>query len=143
MKTEPIVIQSIYKAAVKKVWEALTNLDQMKRWYFDSIPDFRPEPGFTTRFNIQHEGKEFLHIWKVTEVVPLKKISYEWRYEGYPGNSLVTFELVPDGDSTNLTLTHDGLDTFKPELHPELERKNFVEGWTSFIGSALKKFVED
>ena len=143
MKTEPIVIQRSYNAPVKKVWDAITNLEQMKQWYFNNIPDFRPEPGFTTQFNVHHEGKDFLHIWKVTEVVPMKKISYEWRYEGYPGNSLVTFELVPEGDSTSLTLTHEGLETFNPELHPEVERKNFVEGWTAFIGSLLKKFVEE
>ena len=142
MKQEPIDIQSLYIDPVAKVWKAITVLEHMKRWYFDNIPDFRPEPGFTTRFNIHHEGKDFLHIWKITEVAPMKKISYEWRYEGYPGNSVVTFELVPVGDSTNLTLTHDGLETFKPELHPEMGRTNFLEGWTS-IGSALKKFVEE
>jgi uncharacterized protein YndB with AHSA1/START domain len=142
MKNEPIVIRQTYNAPVEKVWQAITNKDQMKQWYFPSLETFKPEPGFKTEFNVHHEGKDFLHIWKVTEVIPLKKISIEWKYGGYPGNSLVTFELSAEGDKTTLTLTHERLETFLPDINPELDQKNFVQGWTGFISSSLKKFVE-
>lgn len=65
----------------------------MRQWYFKNIPSFKPEVGFETRFNVQSQDRNFHHIWKVVEVVPLKKIAYNWKYEGYPGNSLAVFEL--------------------------------------------------
>jgi len=142
MKNDPIVIQRNFNAPVTKVWQAITDQEQMKLWYFDNIPEFKAEPGFITQFNVHHNGRDYLHIWKVTEAEPLKKISYEWKYGGYPGNSFVTFELTPEGDTTTLTLTHEGLETFLPDINPGVERKNFVEGWTAIIGMSLKKFVE-
>jgi hypothetical protein len=39
-------------------------------------------------------------------------------------------------------LTHKGIETFLPDRNPALARENFVEGWTSLIGSLLKDFVE-
>ena len=73
-------------------------------------------------------------------MIPQKKIAYTWRYKGEPGDSLVTFELSPNGDKTHLKLTHEGLETF-PKT-PAYARKNFEAGWTEIIGSELKKFVE-
>ncbi len=142
MKQEPFVMRRTYDAPVKKVWEAITNIKQMQQWYMKGLADFKPEPGFTTTFAVENDGKNFIHLWKVTEVVPGRKISYEWKYEGYPGNSLVTFELVPEGTRTTLTLTHSGLETFNPAVYPELGRENFEAGWTSLIGTLLKNFVE-
>ena len=58
------------------------------------------------------EGKQYLHLCKVTEVIPEKKLTYSWRYGGYEGNSFVTFELFAEGNKTELKLTHTSLDTF-------------------------------
>ena len=74
-------------------------------------------------------------------MIPEKKLAYSWRYEGHPGDSLVTFELFAEGDKTRLKLTHVGLETFLPERNPHLARGNFVKGWTYLTGS-LKELVE-
>ena len=74
-------------------------------------------------------------------MIPEKKIAYTWRYKGEPGNSLVTFELFPEGNKTRLKLTHTGIETF-PKT-PAYARKNFEAGWTAIIGSELKQFVEN
>lgn len=142
MKNDSIVIRRTYNASAEKIWQAITDRNQMKQWYFEMLETFEPKAGFTTRFNVPHEGKNFVHVWKVTEVVPGKKISYEWKYEGYPGNSLVTFELNADEGKTMITLTHENLDTFLPGSNPELSGENFKQGWTSLIGSSLKTFLE-
>jgi len=39
---EPIVIERTYNAQIEKVWNAITNREQMKQWYFD-IADFKAE----------------------------------------------------------------------------------------------------
>jgi uncharacterized protein YndB with AHSA1/START domain len=145
MKHEPFVIERTYNAPVEKVWKAITDINEMRQWYMSEIEDFKPVVGFTTVVPVKNKvstGKDFIHHWKITEVVPGKKISYEWRYEGNTGNSLVTFELKPEGNKTTLTLTHIGLETFDPATNPQFARENFEKGWTGFIDGKLKKFVE-
>jgi uncharacterized protein YndB with AHSA1/START domain len=138
----PVVIERIFNSPVEKVWNAITDISQMKQWYFPQLEDFQPEKGFETQFNVHHEGKDFLHIWRVKDVVPLKKISVEWKYAGYPGNSLVSFELFPQGNKTRLVLTHEGIESFMPRKYPELGKKNFAEGWTAFMDKALQEFLQ-
>ena len=137
--TEAVVIERTFNAAVARVWEALTDADEMRVWYFD-LKEFKPEVGFEFEFTVEHEGTRYHHLCKITEVIPQKKIAYTWRYAGEEGDSLVTFELFADGDRTRLKLTHEGLETF-PKL-PAYARTNFEKGWTEIIGSELKKFVE-
>jgi uncharacterized protein YndB with AHSA1/START domain len=112
----------------------------MDQWYFD-IDDFKPEPGFEFQFRGQDKGVEFLHLCKITEVIPLKKISYTWTYDKYPGNSTVSFELFEEGEKTKLRLTHTGLETF-PQDNSSFSRESFTMGWTEIIGKMLKNFVE-
>jgi len=142
MKNEPVVVERVYNATPQTVWEAITDLNKMQQWYFPMLTAFEPEIGFETRFDVLQGEKVFVHIWKITEVEPGKKISYEWKFGGYPGNSVVTWELFPVGDQTKLILTHTGLETFRGDLHPDLAIHNFKEGWTHFIGTALKEYVE-
>jgi uncharacterized protein YndB with AHSA1/START domain len=136
---EPIVINRIFNAPVARVWKALTSADQMREWYFD-LKEFKAEVGFEFDFVVEHEGNKYHHLCRVTEVIPEEKIAYTWRYKGEPGDSLVTFEVFPDGNRTRLKLTHTGIETF-PKT-PAYARKNFEAGWTAIIGSELKQFVE-
>jgi len=142
MKNEPFILRRTYDAPVEKVWKAITDIKLMQQWYMDKLEDFKAEEGFSTSFTVHNEGKDYVHLWKVTEVVPPKKIAYEWRYAGYPGNSLVTFELTAEGKGTTLTLTHSGLETFNPEVYPELGKDRFSAGWNELLSVLLKKFVE-
>src|SRR5438477_12658565 len=138
--TETVVIERTFKAPVAKVWQALTDVDQMRQWYFD-LKGFRLEVGFEFDFVVEHEGNSYHHRCKITEVIPQKKIAYTWRYKGEPGDSLVTFELFGEGEKTRLKLTHEGIESF-PKT-PAYARKNFEAGWTAIIGSELKQFVEN
>ena len=136
---EAVVIERTFAAPVARVWKALTDVGEMKQWYFD-LKEFKPEVGFEFEFIVEHKGMTYHHLCKIIEVIPQKKIAYTWRYKGHEGNSLVTFELFADGNKTQLKLTHEGLETF-PKT-PSFARKNFMEGWTQIIGSSLKEFVE-
>jgi uncharacterized protein YndB with AHSA1/START domain len=134
-----LVIERTYNAPVAKVWKAITNKKDIKKWSFD-MKEFQPEVGFEFEFYGEKNGMKYFHLCKVTEVIPRKKLAYTWRYKGHEGNSLVTFELFAQGGKTRLRLTHEGLETF-PQT-PAFARENFVEGWTCLIGSTLKEFVE-
>jgi uncharacterized protein YndB with AHSA1/START domain len=137
--TEAVVIERTFNAPIARVWKALTEAEDMRRWYFE-LKEFKPEVGFEFEFTVEHEGVKYCHLCKITEVIPQKKLAYTWRYRGHEGDSLVTFELFADGNKTRLKLIHEGLETF-PKL-PSFARKSFMQGWTQIIGSSLKEFVE-
>lgn len=142
MENKPFVIERIFHAPIETVWKAITDKNDMKQWYFDLV-EFKPEVGFEFRFEGgPDEGTRYLHVCVVTEVLEGKKLTYSWRYDGYPGISFVTFELFPEADKTRLLLTHAGLESF-PASIPDFAKENFVEGWTEIIGTSLKSFLED
>jgi uncharacterized protein YndB with AHSA1/START domain len=136
---EAVVIERTFNAPIARVWKSITDVEEMRPWYFD-LQEFKPEVGFEFEFVVEHEGTMYNHRCKITEVIPQEKLAYRWRYEGHEGDSLVTFELFADGNKTRLKLTHEGLETF-PKTS-SFARKNFMEGWTQIIGSSLKEFVE-
>ena len=136
---EAVVIERTFNAPVGRVWKALTDVEEMRQWYFN-LKQFKAEVGFEFEFVVEHEGMTYHHLCKVTEVIPQKKLAYTWRYKGHEGDSLVTFELFADGDETRLKLTHQGLETFPKTA--AFARKNFEAGWTAIIDSELKQFLE-
>lgn len=142
METKPLVMERTYNAPVEKVWQALTDPDKMRKWYFE-IDSFKPAVGYEFSFTAQCDAEDgdYLHLCKVTEVEPGRKVTYSWRYDGYEGISYVTFELFPENNNTLLVLTHKGLETF-PALKL-FARESFTEGWTEILGTQLKEFVEN
>jgi uncharacterized protein YndB with AHSA1/START domain len=139
METAPFVIERTYNAKPGRVWQAITDKDKMKEWYFD-LKEFKPEVGFEFEFSGGPPEKSYLHLCTVTEVIPGKKLTHSWRYDGYAGNSFVTWELFDEGDKTRVKLTHTGLDTFPAE--PDFARENFAMGWTDIVGRSLKEYLE-
>ena len=59
---EPIVLEYPLNSSAQRVWEALTDLEQMKTWYFHNIETFVPEIGFETQFLVQVEDRKFTHF---------------------------------------------------------------------------------
>ena len=137
----PLIIEITCDAPVEKIWKAITDKNEMKQWYFD-LANFKAEIGFEFQFyGGPAPERQYLHLCKVTEAVAGKKLTYSWRYDGYPGNSFVTFELFGEGNRTRVKLTHTGLETF-PKENPDLDAANFVKGWKDIIGKSLKEYVE-
>ena len=139
MKTAPFVIERTYNVPVEKVWQAITDKDKMKEWYFD-LKEFKPEVGFEFQFSGGPDGRQYLHLCKITEVAPAKKLTHTWIYDGYAGESFVTWELFDEGEKTKVKLTHAGLETFPP--NPDFARTNFEAGWTDIVGRSLAEYLE-
>ncbi len=139
MKNEPLVFERTYNAPVTKVWQALTDKEKMKQWYFD-VPEFKPQVGTEFSFTAGKDcDNQFLHLCRVTEAIENKKIAYTWRYDGYPGDSQVSFELFDEDGKTRLVLTHEGLENFGD--NPAFAKDNFRQGWTYFTETALENFL--
>lgn len=139
MDNKPLIIEQEFNAPIALVWRAITEKELMKKWYFD-ISDFKPEVGSKFNFEGGEEGKRYVHLCEVLEVIPNKKLMYSWKYEGNVGISFVTFELSSVGEKTKVKIIHEGLETF---TNPDFIRDNFVGGWKYLIQESLKEFLEN
>lgn len=142
MSSQPIILEQVFDSTIQQVWEAITDPTQMRQWFFEQIVSFKAEVGFCTEFDVAFEGRHFIHQWKVTEVLPERKIAYDWRYASYSGDSKVIWELASESHQTKLRLTVQGLETF-PQDMPEFTRESCIQGWTFFLGERLKKFLNN
>ena len=141
MTIHPVIVERLFNAPIAEVWNAITNNEEMKKWYFN-LEDFKPEVGF--KFNFlggPEDGIQYLHLCEVLEVIVGQKIAYSWRYDNYPGNSIVTWELFDKGIQTIVRITHAGLETFA-EAGKDFSASNFTEGWKHFLYTALKGYLE-
>ena len=140
--SEPIIKEVTVNAPATKVWKAITDKDEMKKWYFD-LKEFKPEVGFEFRFmGGPDRDNQYLHICEITEVIINKKLTYSWRYDGYPGKSFVTFELFEEEKDTKIKLTHRDLETFGTE-NPHFAKENFETGWETIIKTSLKNYFNN
>ena len=137
-----IRIEKQFQAPISKVWDAISNKDTMKKWYFD-IPDFELKLGHEFNFWAgPPDGKEWHHRCVIRVLIPEKILSHSWTYPGYAGETLVTWELIKVSDElTQVNFCHEFLVPF-PEEVDELRQENFQEGWTYIINIGLKEFLE-
>ena len=67
---------SITLQKIEKVWNAITDKDEMKKWYFD-LAEFKPEPGFEFQFYGEgKQGEKFLHLCKSDRSNSKEKLTY-------------------------------------------------------------------
>ncbi len=137
----PIEVKIETKASKEKVWSAITELHQMKEWYFDNIPNFEPIVNFETSFNVSSKDRDFYHQWKVSEVVINEKISYFWTFKNIKGKSVSIFEISEKGDKREIKINSIVLENF-PEDIPEFKRESGVEGW-KYFANKLKLYLEE
>jgi uncharacterized protein YndB with AHSA1/START domain len=133
----PFKFEQIYNAAIAKVWQALTDENKMRAWYFPQLRKFKPVVGL--EFVFTNDGSAYRKEWRVTKVEDGRLLAHSWIYKGYPGISEVTFELFAEGDKTRLVLTHTGLASFPDD--PHFARKRFEDGWKQILGSNLKNYL--
>jgi len=140
MDTTPFVIERSYAVPASAVWSAITDKEKMKKWYFQ-LDEFKAEPGFVFTFIGGSPEQQYKHICEVLEAIPNKKLKHSWRYDGYEGNSFVTWELFGEGNNTRVRLTHEGLESFPPLK--DFARESFAKGWTFILGTNLKNYLEN
>ena len=137
-----IVITQVYQVPKERLWTAITDLEEMRQWYFPNLPAFEPRLGFKTSFNVEAPSRDFLHQWEVTEVEEGKYIAYSWEYPDMEGLAFVSFLLEEvTVDTSKLTLIDHIVEDF-PSKYPEFQRESGVEGWTYFIKERLKNYLE-
>ena len=144
MKTTdpPIIVEEIYNRPVAEVWSAITELSQMRQWFFENIPAFEPRVGFEVSFDVVAPSRVFPHVWKIVEAIPDQKITYDWNSgDAFEGAGLVTFELFPEGNQTKIRLTNKITRDY-PTGIPEFTTESCRGGWNYFIKERLKAYIE-
>ncbi|RDV15940.1 SRPBCC domain-containing protein [Pontibacter diazotrophicus] len=63
----PLIKEFNYNVPIEKVWQALTDKDKMKEWYFPQLKQFEPIVGF--KFQFDDSSAEYQKEWIVTKVV--------------------------------------------------------------------------
>jgi uncharacterized protein YndB with AHSA1/START domain len=137
----PVIIKQEFPNSLAVVWDAITQHHQMTQWFFYQITEFKPEVRFKTQFNVQATSRDFFHIWEITEVIPLKRIVYNWKYKGLKGDSCVIFELTEKDNSTQLTLTTQITEDFDDSI-PEFRQESCVGGWNYFLKERLFNYLK-
>ena len=143
MKTSdsPIVIEKTYKVKPNILWTALTNLDEMRKWYFADLDQFKPEIGSLSKFIVNVEDRVYTHMWEVNRVIPQELISYSWQFSEHPGKSNTEFKIVKNENDSKLILTMQILADF-PSNVPEFKLESCLAGWEYFLGQQLVEFLK-
>jgi uncharacterized protein YndB with AHSA1/START domain len=95
-----------YDAAPAEVWSALTEPERLGRWLADAELDLRVGGDYVLRFSDEDEGQ--ITRGRVLALEPERLLELTWLYPG-ENDTVVRFELRPDGDGTILVLDHRGL----------------------------------
>ena len=109
------------------------------------VESFKPEVGFEIQFDVPHNDKIYQHLWKVTDVVPVRKNAYSWKYGGHSGDSVVRASSCStkggkDPLAPAIRLTPIGLETFAPATKSRLCSRQFPRGPTA-LTDLLKDFL--
>jgi len=135
----PLIQEFFYNSPTEKVWQALIDTDQMRKWYFPQLQNFKPHVGY--KFQFDDKNSEYQKEWIVTKVTEGKTLAHSWAYKGYPGSSEVIFDLFAEGGNTRLRVSQSNLESFP--AHPHFKRERFEWGWNNLLGQNLKHLVEN
>jgi uncharacterized protein YndB with AHSA1/START domain len=116
----PVRVSRTFQASRQRVFRAWTDPELLIRWFVDDDGDMRVSAlelrvGGRYRF----EGSSKGHRWAIEgvfrEVRPPERLVYTWGFPenpefGEPGETTVTVEFRErgDGESTEVTVTHEG-----------------------------------
>ena len=125
MKT-PATIQAnhFYSHPPSAVWKALTDPALHARWW--AAGDIRPIVGHKFELDMGRWGEQ---PCEVLEVQPERLLKY--RFATGSLDSIITWELAPEGAGTRLKLTHEGFDLDSPLSRAAFE--GMKPGWPQVL----------
>ena len=105
----------ILEAPIERVWSALSDDDELAKWFPDHAAEWDLTPGGSGVFTWNGHGAFPIRVEAVNAPAYL---AWTWGHEdGSPGVTLVEWELEPDRQRTRLTVTESGIVT--AEHHSE------------------------
>jgi len=146
---DAVVSEIEIAAPAARVFQALTDADQLRRWFSDaSCPVHRWEMDarlggryrYTTEKGtaVVNNVSEFECHGEILEYDPPRVLVYTWFgnwHDDVTRRTVVRWELTPTKTGTHVKVTHSGLATLP------IARKDYSGGWTGVV-EMLKKFIE-
>ncbi len=132
------VFQVYIRTTPERLWQALTDGEVTKQYFFGSTVESSWKVGEPFR-NVNADGTVMLE-GTILEIDKPRRLvtTFVPKYEGSDGSDpgwKLTWEITPLGDACQLSLIHDGLVKASAE-----ERGTFV-GWSKIL-SSLKTLLE-
>lgn len=146
MTVQASKVSTTVNAPPKKVWDALTNKEKLRSFFFGSEIDSTWKVGSPITFRGEFNGHKYEDKGVIKTVQPGKKLSFtHWsslstmpdKPENY---HIVTFDLVPAGKGTEVTLTQENQNESEPRTPKVTEE--LKKNWSMLL-AGLKKTVED
>ncbi len=140
MKELIVMKRTVLKATPAAVWDALTNSEKTKEYFFNCEVHSDWQPGSSITF----EGRIFLFkkikmTGKILEIVPEKLLKYTLQNDDDEDSfSTITDTLTYENGETTLIITDD---VGQGEGVEERYKKS-VEGWNKVL-KGLKELVEE
>ena len=131
---------TVINAPPSKVWDALTQPEQIKQYLFGTQVTTDWRVGSPITYKGEWKGKAYEDKGKVLEVEPRKRlVSTFWSaLAGLPDTpenyKTVRYELAPEGDRTKLTITQDNNATQEEATEAEKNWRMVLDG--------IKKLLE-
>jgi uncharacterized protein YndB with AHSA1/START domain len=128
------------KAPTSKVWEALTNPEIIKQYFFGTYASSDWKEGSPITFKGEWEGKKYEDKGTILKVEPGKMLRYNfWSsmsgIEDKPENYvIITYDLRDKDGATDLTITQQNIPTEEMKEHSEQNWRRVLDG--------LKEVVE-
>ena len=133
--------ETVIFVSADKVWKALTDPDQIKRYMFGTTVISDWYEGSKITWEGEWQGKHYKDKGKILEFIPNKRLQYS-HFSQLSGDDdvpenyhIVTIDLIKKEDHTIVSLKQDNNHTENAKHHSE-------QSWNMILG-ALKKMLEE
>jgi uncharacterized protein YndB with AHSA1/START domain len=138
MADSRFVYVTYIRTTPEKLWQALTDPEFTRRYFFETWQDCEWKAGASWRMVVPNG--QATDSGQVLEIDPPRRLVLSWRNEFRPelheeGYSRCTFELEPKGSSVKLTIVHE-IDRPDSKLVQAVSN-----GWPHIL-SSLKSLLE-
>lgn len=120
--TIQVVFRRRYARPIEKVWAALTAPERLSDWFANTTID-RLEAGGVMHLDFKDEN--YRSLGRIVIFEPMRTFAWAWTELDGSKESLVRWDLEPDGDGCNVTLTHSGL--------PPADGPDVGSGWHAHL----------
>jgi uncharacterized protein YndB with AHSA1/START domain len=121
-------------APPERVFRALTDADEIARWFASSAEaDARTGGDYVLRFEFDDESQNHTYSGQYEQVTPGERVRYPWN--GAFGETTVEFTLRPSDGGTDVRLVHGGWSDEAAET-----RERHDQGWRFFLDN-LERYV--
>jgi uncharacterized protein YndB with AHSA1/START domain len=148
MKSDIKLKESIkIDATVSDVWDALTNPEQIRKYFFGTNTKTDWKAGSPIRFEGEWEGKTYQDKGTVREVIENKRIRYDYwssmsGIEDKPENYvMVTYDISGTDNDVTLTVTQENIPDEKMKEHSSKNWRMVLESLKDLVENQVARFA--